>query len=194
MFKKKVQKNLFVFFLFIILFSCQPVEKLDDVIFDNSLLSKISLYADKKIINNNYEINYSEPYIDHSISQPPIYRLNNWLESNVNIFGSTNILIIDIKQASLTRIERKNISKKKYEEKNEYLYEIYFFVDYTLYDDNNFNLATVSVETKRTTTSSKLISLNEKEHIINVLILDSLIDVSLKSEELIKEYMPEYLL
>ena len=194
MFKKKVQKNLFVFFLFIILFSCQPVEKLDDVIFDNSLLSKISLYADKKIINNNYEINYSEPYIDHSISQPPIYRLNNWLESNVNIFGSTNILIIDIKQASLTRIERKNISKKKYEEKNEYLYEIYFLVDYTLYDDNNFNLATVSVETKRTTTSSKLISLNEKEHIINVLILDSLIDVSLKSEELIKEYMPEYLL
>ena len=120
--------------------------------------------------------------------------MNNWLESNVNIFGSTNILIIDIKQASLTRIERKNISKKKYEEKNEYLYEIYFLVDYTLYDDNNFNLATVSVETKRTTTSSKLISLNEKEHIINVLILDSLIDVSLKSEELIKEYMPEYLL
>ena len=55
-------------------------------------------------------------------------------------------------------------------------------------------LATTEIEAKRSTTSSKFISLYEKEMIIDTLILDALIDVSLKSEELLKKHMFEYML
>ena len=55
-------------------------------------------------------------------------------------------------------------------------------------------LATIKAENKRTTTSSKFISLNERERILDTLILDALIDISLKSNVLLKTYMSEYLL
>ena len=55
-------------------------------------------------------------------------------------------------------------------------------------------LATINAETDRTTTSSKFISLSEKERILDTLILEALIDISLKSDELLKTHMSEYLL
>ena len=121
-------------------------------------------------------------------------RIKNWLDENINIFGSQNKLTINIVDASLTRIERKNESKKKYEEKTEFFYEMRYMLEFVLYDDNDLILATTIVEAKHSTTSGKFISLNEKEKIINTLILDTLIDVSLKSKELLKEYMFEFML
>ena len=85
-------------------------------------------------------------------------------------------------------------TKKKYQEKTEIFYEIYFLIEFVLYDDNNFTRATIKAETNRTTTSSKFISLSEKERILDTLILDSLIDISLESDELLKTHMSEYLL
>ena len=55
-------------------------------------------------------------------------------------------------------------------------------------------LATINAETERTTTSGKFISLNEKERILDTLILDALIDISLKSDELLKTHLSEYLI
>ena len=62
------------------------------------------------------------------------------------------------------------IKAKKYEEKTIFLYEVFFLVEYTLYDDNDYLLAITSVESTRSTTSKKYISLNEKEVIINNLL------------------------
>ena len=111
-----------------------------------------------------------------------------------SIFGSQNKLIINIIDASLKRTERESKDKKKYQEKTEFFYEIHFLIEFELYDNNNFMLATIKAETKRTTTSSKFISLNERERILDTLILDALIDISLKSNVLLKTYMSEYLL
>ena len=69
-----------------------------------------------------------------------------------------------------------------------------FFIAFELYDDNNFMLATINSETKRTTTSGKFLSLSEKERILDTLILDALIDLSVKSDELLKTHMSDYLL
>ena len=91
----KIYKIIFPFFVFIALFSCQPIEILDDVVFDNNLLTKININAEQKYINNIYEINYVDPYIDHSIKYPPLLRINNWLEQNINVFGSQNKLTIN---------------------------------------------------------------------------------------------------
>ena len=190
----KIYKIIFLFFVFISLFSCQPVEILDEVIFDNNLLTKININAEYKYINDIYEINYVDLYIDHSITHIPPSRIKYWLDQNINIFGTQNKLTINIIDASLTRIERKNDSKKKYEENTEFFYEMHFILEFLLHDDNDLILATTIVEAKRSTTSGKFISLSEKEKIVDTLILDSLIDVSLKSEELLKKYMFEFML
>ena len=68
--KLNINKSLKIIILFIVfssLFSCQPVEILDEVVFDNNLLTKININAEQKYINDIYEINYVDPYIDHSI-------------------------------------------------------------------------------------------------------------------------------
>ena len=190
----KLLTIIIVFFLFPSLFSCQPIEILDDVVFDNNLLTKININAEQKYINEIYEINYVDPYIDHSITHPPLLRIKNWLDQNINIFGTQNKLTINIIDASLTRIERKNDSKKKYEENTEFFYEMHYILEFLLHDDNDLILATTIVEAKHSTTSGKFISLNEKENIVDTLILDTLIDVSLQSEELLKKHMFEFVL
>ena len=191
---RKILKIKIVFFILLFVFSCQPLEEPDNIVFEYNQLTQIGINAKEKLINEVYEINYVDPYIDHSINNPPIARLNNWISQNISIFGSHNKLIIKIIDASLKRIERENKSKEKYQEKTEFFYEIHFLVEFELYDDNNFLLANIKAETERTTTSSKFISLNEKEIILDTLILDALIDISLKSDELFKAHMSEYLL
>ena len=192
--KLNIKKILKITILFFILFSCQPIEVLDDVVFNYNQLPKISINAKEKLVSEVYEINYIDPYIDHSIKVPPILRLNDWISQNISIFGSENKIIINIIDASLTAVERKSKEKKKFHEKTEYFYEIHFLVEFQLYNDSNFMLATINAETQRTTTSGKFISLSEKEIILDTLILDALRDISIKSEELLKTHMSEYLL
>ena len=124
----------------------------------------------------------------------PIITSLLYQDQNINVFGSQNVLTIKIVDASLTRVEIENKSNKKYSEKNEFLYEIHFMLEFFLHDDYDQILATTQIELKRSTTSRKFISLYEKEMIIDTLILDALIDVSLKSEELLKKHMFEYML
>ena len=191
---KAILKIKIVFFILLFVFSCQPLEESDNIVFEYNQLTQIGINAKEKLINEVYEINYVDPYIDHSINNPPIARLNNWISQNISIFGSQNKLIINIVDASLKKTERENKNKKKYQEKTEFFYEMNFFIAFELYDDDNFMLATINAETKRTTTSSKFISLSEKERILNTLILDALIDISVKSDELLKTHMSKYLL
>ena len=194
LFLKNILKKYFIFLFLFSIFSCQPIEDFDEIIFDNNILTKITINANKKFINEIYQISYVDPYIDHSIKNPPVLRLKNWLNQNISIFGSQNTLVINIIDASLTRTERKNNDKKKYQEVNEFFYEINFIVEYELYDDSNYIIATSTAKAIRSTTSSKFISINEKERIIDTLILDALLDISLKSEELIKAHMKQFIL
>ena len=194
LFMRKILKIKIIIFILFFVFSCQPVEMLDEVIFEYNQLSKISINAKEKLINEVYEINYVDPYIDHSIKNPPVLRLKDWISQNISIFGSQNKLIINIIDASLKKTERENKNKKKYQEKTEFFYEIHFLIEFQIYDDNNFTLSTKNAEAERTTTSSKFISLSEQELILDTLILEALIDISIKSDELIKTHMSEYLL
>ena len=123
------------------LISCQPVEIMQEVVFDNTVLNKFNVVAEQKTINNLYELKYDEKYIDGSLTNPPLLRLNNWLNENFIIFGNENTFVINILDASITKIERENSNKKKYEGKNEFFYELSFVVEYVLYSDNEIILA-----------------------------------------------------
>jgi len=189
----KMNRNLLLFCLFLLI-SCKSVETVNQVLFDNSQLEKINIAAKNININKIYDPQFSEPYIDHSLKNPPISRLVSWVEDNVNILGLENIVEVNILDASIKQTEAINSSAKKFEEKNIYNYELYYLIEYNLFDDSNYLIATTSVEVFRKTTSGQFISILEKENIIDELIYESLIDVSNESLKLIKEYFKDYIL
>ena len=183
--------NIVIIFL---LFSCKPVEVIQPVVFDNSQLPQISIVAENLEINQIYESIFSDPYIGHSLKFPPLARLNNWINSNIKIIGSENSLKINIIDASIKRFEAQDKEAKTYEEKDIYQYEIYYLIEYNLYNDSNYLIANTSVESFRSTTSGRYISIAEKERIIDDLVLESLRDITKESEKLITEYMKDYVM
>ena len=189
----KVNIKLLKVIFFIFLISCQPIEQIDKVVFDYDQLSKININAKQKIINELYQSKFDDPYIDHSLANPPKVHLKKWFENNLIINGSQNLLEINILEASLKKTEIPNTDSKKYKEKIIFLYEIILVTEFILYDDDNFLLANVIAESKRTTTSSKFISLFESERIISDMILSSMFDFTKESEKLIKDHMINYI-
>ena len=193
---RNIKKNIFTYLIVLLiqpfLFSCQSTEILEKIVFDNEQLTKITIKAEKKIINEKYEFKFDDPYIDHSLEFSPLDRLNSWLNENINVFGTENELIINILDASLKKTEIKNDSSKKFQQKQIFFYELNYLVEYILYDDANSILSTTIVKTERSTTSGQFISLNELEKIIDSLILNALIDVSLESNRLINIHMSKF--
>ena len=185
------------FILLIFLFavsSCNKIEVLDEIVFDYDQLPKIVFSAEQKKVKETYETKFIDPFIDHSLPKPPKEHLKSWIESNFFIIGTENKLIINIIDSSLTKSEVANANAKKYEEKTIYLFEINYLAEYILYDDSNAILSSTTVETKRSITSGKFISLMESDRIIESLILDALTDFAKKTEELIKIHMSGYIL
>ena len=166
----------------IFLFSCQKSEIEDIEILDYKKLEKISITAKKNIIQNLYKFSINEPYIDYSLTSPPLDYLNNWLNLNFSFIGNENIFEINIIDASIKKSEIRNEDKKKFVEKTIFFYEINFLLEFILYDDSRSILANSIVEVNRTTTSNKFISIKESENIVNTLIYDSLKDLSIKSK------------
>ena len=166
------------------------------MVFNNSLLNNISFNVAEKKIDVSYETTFKETFIDHVMETSPSNRVIAWLENNIVNFGTANKLIIDIQQASITRneIEREVEVAGVIKKQIEYLYELNLVVMFLLYNDSDNILATTKVEVFRSTTSGKFISLNERNWILDNLTLDSLRDLSIKSAELLKIHMSEYIL
>ena len=153
-------KSSFTLILFLVL-SCQPVEILRPIEIDTSNLDTISIYSKNIEINKKYNSVFSQNNIEEQIQKSPIDVIVEWHNKNILKIGNENKLVINILDASITKKEIENKDAKKYEEKTIFLYEIFYLVDFELYDDNNFLLANTSVESYRSTTSQKYISLNE---------------------------------
>ena len=194
-----LNKISFIFFVIIsllVLSSCQNTQLLEDVVFDNSLLNKITVNAENKEINVSYETTLDEPFIDHVMETLPTTRIIFWLENNISNFGTENKLVIDIQNASIVR---KDINSERnvagiVKKQNEYLYELNLEVFFILYNDSSQILATTKTEVLHSTTSSKFISLNERDRILDNLTKDALKELSNKSVELLKLHMSAYIL
>ena len=184
----------FKLILLLLLFGCQSTEIIEPIIFDNSQMEKIIISSKNIEINELYDSKFADPYIDHSLINPPIQRLEDWIYENVKIFGKKNKLEINIIDASIKKLEVENKDSKKLQEKNIFKYELFYLVEYNLLTDTNYLIASTIVESKQTTTSGKHISILEKEKITDKLIWNSLQNLSNKSENLIKKYMTDYIL
>ena len=182
------------FVFFFVLLSCQPIEIIEPVVFDNNQLSSISINAKNIEIKQTYEPKFTDPYIDHSLEQPPIERIKSWIQTNVNTFGKKNELKINILDASIKKIEEQNLKAKKFEATDIYKYELFYLIEFSLYDDTSYLIASTIVESFRSTTSGRFISILETEKIIDDLILESLRDITKESKRLIILYMSDYIL
>ena len=67
-------------------------------------------------------------------------------------------------------------------------------MEFNLYDDSNYLIASTIVESYRSTTSGRFISISETEKIVDDLILESLRDITKESKSLINLYMSEYVI
>ena len=189
-----LKNNFFNFFIFFLFISCQPIEKINEIVFDYTQFTKISLSANLKEVNNFYKPKYSDNYIDYMLDQSPISRLEQWLDKNIAISGNENLLEINIINASLKKSEIINNEIKKYKEPKLFLFEISYFVEFILYNDTNSILASTIVEVNRTKSTGKYISIQEKENIIDYLIFQCLKDFSTKSEEFLKIHLKNYII
>ncbi len=180
------------FFISLLLISCQPIELISHPEFDNSQFEKISILSKDIVIKDKYNPIFSDENIEDQLIETPLRILKSWLENNINYFGNQNKLVVNILEASISKKEIKNKDAKKYEEKNIYFYEVFYLVEYELYDDNDYLLANTTVESSRSTTSKKHISLNESEIIINDLLNKTLRDFINETISMTNLYMYEF--
>ena len=186
-------KNSFILIFFIIL-SCQPVEILEPINIDFSKLEKISINVKEIEINTKYNSVFSQNNIEDQIKNSPIDTIIKWHNVNIKKFGNENKLIINILDSSITKTEIENLNAKKYEEKIIYKYELFYLVEYEIYDSSGYLKANATVETSRSTTSQKYISLNESEIIINNLIFLSMKDYIKETKNQLLIYMSDYII
>ena len=106
-----------IFFLFLIffIFSCQPVEKLDSIVFDNKQLTRLDIVSSAIEINEIFEKKFSEPYIGHTLKVDPSQRVISWVNDNFNNIGKENIFVISILDASLLQTEFENTQAKNFD-------------------------------------------------------------------------------
>ena len=188
-----LKNKLVSLFLLLFILACGPVEIISPLEYDISKFIKISINSNKITVNSDYNPVFSENNIEDQLKDPPILQIQNWIKRNITSFGNQNEFVINILDASITKKEIDNLEAKKYEEKTIYLYEVFFLVEYELYDAAGYLLANTTVESSRSTTSQKFISLNETELIIYDVINKTLLDFTNETKSMIQIYMQEYI-
>ena len=185
-------KNSFILIFFIIL-SCQPVEILKPVEIDMARFEKISINAEKIEVNKKHNSVFSKSNIEDQIQKSPVNLMADWNSQNILKLGNENKLVINILDASIKKTEIMNVDAKKYEEKTVFKYEVSYLVEYELYDNSNFLIANTTVESSRSTTSKKYISLNERDIVINNLLHNALKDFIKETKSMMNTYMFGYI-
>ena len=187
-------KKLIILFVSFCIFSCQPIEKIERIVFDNNQFSKFDILSNSIEITEIFEKKISNPYIGHTLQVDPSQRIINWVNDNFKAIGNENIFTVTILDASLTQNEIENIEAKNFDEKTNYKYELFYLIEFNLYDDSRNLVASTLVENSRSTTSGLFISIQEREKIIDDLVYQGLNDISNESKLLLIKYMGDFIL
>ena len=189
-----MKKLIITLFFFLTFNACQPLEKVNHVVFDNSQFAHFNILSTYVEINEIFEKKISDPYIGHTLKVNPSERIINWINDNFKPIGNENIFYVTILDASITQTKFENKEAKNFDEKNNYIYELFYLLEFSLFDDSGNLVASTLVETSRSTTSGIYISIQEKDNIIDDLIYRSLVDISNETKKLLTNYMARYIL
>ncbi|MBG76415.1 MAG: hypothetical protein CMI98_00865 [Pelagibacteraceae bacterium] len=190
-------KKLFFYIIFCyLLVSCQSSDIIKNVEFDYSEFKKLTFLSNSIEIKNEYKISLEDSFVDHTMETSPSERLINWVKNNIIGFGVENKLIIEIKDASIieTNVESAEKIAGIIKKSQELKFELSYFAIFSLYDDSDNLLAFTEIQSKRTVTSNTLISLYEKEKILEQLVYKGLEDFTLKADQMSREYLGEFIL
>ena len=188
--KKLTLSSLFL----LTLIACQPTEKVNHIVFDNNQFAHFDILSTSIEIKEIFEKKISDPYIGHTLKINPSERIINWINDNFKPIGNENIFNVTILDASITQTQFENKDAKNFDEKNNYIYELFYLLEFSLFDDSGNLVASTLVETSRSTTSGVYISIQEKENIIDDLIYNSLVDISSETNQQLINYMANYIL
>ena len=188
-------KRLILNFLFLFtLISCQPIEKVNHIVFDNNQFAHFDILSNSIEVKQIFEKKISDPYIGHTLKINPSERIISWINDNFKSIGNENNFNVAILDASITQTQFANKEAKNFDEKNNYIYELFYLLEFSLFDDSGNLVASTLVETSRSTTSGIYISIQEKDNIIDDLIYNSLVDISNETKKLLTNYMANYIL
>ena len=189
-----MKKLIITLLFFLTLNACQPIEKVNHIVFDNSQFANFDILSTSVEIKEIFEKKISDPYIGHTLTVNPSQRIINWINNNFKPIGNENIFNVTILDASITQNLFENKDAKNFDEKNNYLYELFYLIEFNLFDDSGNLVASTLVESSRSTTSGVYISIQEKDNIIDDLIYNSLVDISKETKKLLINYMDNYIL
>ena len=189
-----MKKLIIILLFFLTLNNCQPIEKVNHIVFDNSQFTHFNILSNSIEINEIFEKKISDPYIGYTLKVNPSERIINWINDNFKPIGNENIFNVTILDASITQTQFENKDAKNFDEKNNYIYELFYLLEFSLFDDSGNLVASTLVETSRSTTSGIYISIQEKENIIEDLIYNSLVDISSETNKQLINYMANYIL
>ena len=71
-------KKLIFIVPFIFILACQPIEKNQQVVFDNNQFTKFDILSKKIEIKKIFEKKISDPYIGYTLKISPDQRIINW--------------------------------------------------------------------------------------------------------------------
>ncbi len=119
-------KKLFLLFAILFIHSCQTIEKVDSIVFDNQQLSKFDISSNTIEIKEVFEKKFSDPYIGHTLEVDPSQRIISWVNDNFKSIGNENISIVSILDSSLLQTEFENTQAKNSDEKINYKYSPFY--------------------------------------------------------------------
>ena len=189
-----MKKLIITLLFFLILNACQSIEKVNHVVFDNSQFPQFNILSTSIEINEIFKKKISDPFIGHTLEINPSERIISWINDNFKPIGNENNFNVAILDASITQTQFANKEAKNFDEKNNYIYELFYLLEFSLFDDSGNLVVSTLVETSRSTTSGIYISIQEKDNIIDDLIYNSLVEISNESKKLLTSYMTNYLL
>ena len=189
-----MKKLIITLLFFLTLNACQPIEKVNHIVFDNSQFAHFNILSTSIEITEIFEKKISDPYIGYTLEINPSERILSWINDNFKPIGNENNFNVTILDASITQSQFENKKAKNFDQKSNYIYELFYLLEFSLFDDSGNLLASTLVETSRSTTSGIYISIQEKDNIIDDLIYNSLVDISNETKKLLTNYMVNYIL
>ena len=112
-------KKFIIILLFLLtVIACQPIEKLNHIVFDNSQFAHFNILSTSINIDEIFEKKISDPYIGHTLKVNPSERIINWINDNFKPIGNENIFNVTILDASITQNLFENKDAKNFDEKS----------------------------------------------------------------------------
>ena len=85
-----MKKLIITLLLLLVLNACQPIEKLNHIVFDNSQFAHFDILSTSIEINEIFEKKISDPYIGHTLENNPSERIISWINENFKPIGNEN--------------------------------------------------------------------------------------------------------